>query len=139
MRRRSFVAVIVAFCYARGQGVTKDKAKAAHWYAAAAAQGHPQAQFQLGMCAFKPFTFGSNSNVESSVVMVGLCYKRGSGVIKDEARAVHWFAAAAAQSHAQAQRNLGTSLLEPVCDARTQCGKFGIDCRKLLLQWSGHD
>jgi hypothetical protein len=36
--------------YARGRGVAKDESKAAQWYAAAAAQGHAQAQFNLGMC-----------------------------------------------------------------------------------------
>ncbi len=35
-------------CYDQGQGVTKDLSKAAHWFAAAAAQGVAQAQFNLG-------------------------------------------------------------------------------------------
>jgi TPR repeat protein len=36
-------------CYADGLGVSKDEAKAVEWYSAAAAQGHAQAQFNLGM------------------------------------------------------------------------------------------
>ncbi len=36
--------------YAEGRGVAKDESKAVQWYAAAAAQGHVDAQFNLGMC-----------------------------------------------------------------------------------------
>ncbi len=43
--------MLAGICYEHGQGVTKDEAKAAHWYAAAAAEGVAQAQFNLGMCA----------------------------------------------------------------------------------------
>ena len=54
------------------------------WYAKAAAQGHAQAQFNLG-----------------------IRYECGRGVAQDAALAVEWFAKAAAQGHAQAQFNVG--------------------------------
>jgi TPR repeat protein len=53
--------------------------------------------------------------------MVGICYSQGQGVVKDESKAAHWFAAAAAQGHADAQYNLGlcfalvTRCAEPSC------------------------
>jgi TPR repeat protein len=37
-------------CYAQGRGVVKDDFKAVQWCEAAAARGHAQAQFNLGMC-----------------------------------------------------------------------------------------
>ncbi len=36
--------------YAEGRGVSKDESKAVQWYGAAAAQGHAQAQYNLGLC-----------------------------------------------------------------------------------------
>ncbi len=41
---------MVGVSYAQGQGVAKDESKAAEWFAAAAAQGHADAQNNLGMC-----------------------------------------------------------------------------------------
>jgi TPR repeat protein len=35
-------------CYSQGQGVAQDESKAAQWYAAAAAQGHAKAHYNLG-------------------------------------------------------------------------------------------
>jgi hypothetical protein len=36
--------------YDQGRGVVKDESKAAQWFAAAAAQGHANAQYNLGIC-----------------------------------------------------------------------------------------
>ncbi len=41
---------MVGVCYDQGQGVAKDESKAAQWFAAAAAQGHVNAQYDLGLC-----------------------------------------------------------------------------------------
>jgi TPR repeat protein len=43
----------------------------------------------------------------------GLRYYKGDGVNKDESKAVRWYAAAAAQGHAQSQYHLGTFISEP--------------------------
>ena len=53
-------------------------------YQKAAEQGNAEAQFNLG-----------------------LCYKRGKGVTKDDAKAVYWYSKAANQGYALAQHNLG--------------------------------
>ncbi len=41
---------MVGVCYFQGQGVAKDEAKKAQCFAAAAVQGHADAQYYLGMC-----------------------------------------------------------------------------------------
>jgi TPR repeat protein len=40
---------MVGTCYFHGLGVAMDESKAAQWYAAAAAQGDADAQYNLGM------------------------------------------------------------------------------------------
>jgi len=70
--------------YYLGEGVSKNVAKAAHWYQKAAAQGDAQAQLNLG-----------------------LMYDQGEGVHKNVAKAARWYQKAAAQGNAQAQFNLG--------------------------------
>ncbi len=40
--------IVSGVCYHNGEGLSKDWSKAAHWFAAAAAQGYAQAQFNLG-------------------------------------------------------------------------------------------
>jgi TPR repeat protein len=42
---------MVGVSYAQGQGMAKDESKAAQWYLAAAAQGHADAQYILGIRA----------------------------------------------------------------------------------------
>ncbi len=40
-------------------------------------------------------------------VCAGNCYRQGTGVTKDEKKAVEWYEKAAAQNDASAQSNLG--------------------------------
>ncbi len=51
-RRRRFNprrgVCVTGLSYDQGRGVPKDLSKAAHWYAAAAAQGDDSAQYNLG-------------------------------------------------------------------------------------------
>jgi TPR repeat protein len=63
---------VLGYCYATGQGVERDDAKAVEWFARAAKKGYTPAQ-----------------------VMLGVWLKRGLGVKKDEAKAAEWFAKAA--------------------------------------------
>ena len=63
---------LIGFMYDRGQGVSKDPAKAAEWYSLAAERGHPHAQNNLGVL-----------------------YKNGRGVSKDYVKAYQWFNLAA--------------------------------------------
>jgi tetratricopeptide (TPR) repeat protein len=63
--------------------VAKDSAEAAAWYAKAAAQGHAEAQFNLGKA-----------------------YHFGEGVPQDKGKAAEWLAKAAAQGHENAKEAL---------------------------------
>ncbi|WP_229202591.1 tetratricopeptide repeat protein [Rhizobium rhizogenes] len=66
--------------YALGKGVPQDYAQAIGWFAKAADQGLPKAQFHLGYA-----------------------YLRGDGVTRDRNMAIAWFRKAAAQGYAPAQ------------------------------------
>jgi hypothetical protein len=70
--------------YSDGRGVPQDDRQAAAWFALAAAQGNPKAQFSLG----------------------GM-YEDGAGVPRDVAKAVQLYEAGARQGHPGAQRALG--------------------------------
>ena len=70
-------------CYANGDGVVKDSAKAVEWFRKAAEQGHVGAQWILGRY-----------------------YDRGEGVAKDSVKAVGWYRKAAEQGNEDAQREL---------------------------------
>ena len=69
--------------YETGQGVEQDYRRAAQWYEKAAAQGHAQAQYQLGSL-----------------------YREGLGVEENDEEAEKWWQRAAAQGVAQAHRQL---------------------------------
>ena len=51
-------------------------------------------------------TWGEEGDVEAQLSL-GFRYRRGNGVLADDAEAVQWFQAAAEQGHAEAQFNLG--------------------------------
>ncbi len=69
--------------FEKGQGVAQDYAEAVRLYSLAAAQGHADAQFNLGGMFF-----------------------RGQGVAQDRAEAIRLYRLAAAQGHARAKTNL---------------------------------
>jgi len=73
---------------ANGQGVPRDEAQAAQWYAQAAQQGYAKAQNNLGQM-----------------------YYHGLGVSRDPVQARDWFQKAALRQLAAAQRNLGDTYL----------------------------
>ncbi|MEI6083553.1 MAG: hypothetical protein WCS70_04555 [Verrucomicrobiota bacterium] len=73
----------LAYCYANGQGVTKDDAETVNWSRKAAEQGNARGQNTLGCC-----------------------YLHGEGVLEDHAEAVKWLRKAAEQGLAKAQCNL---------------------------------
>jgi hypothetical protein len=62
------------------------------------------------------------------LMLAGVCYDRGQGTNKDEAKAIHWYSAAAAQGVAQAQHNLGIILRLSQCCARlsAKCVVAGV-------------
>src|SRR3989344_1728833 len=106
--------------------VPKNAAKAIEWYQKAAAQGHAEAQFSLGLMhangkevpknaaqaiewwqkAAAQGHVGAQQNLTVMYFNIGLTYLKGEGVPKDAAKALEWFQKAAAQGHAGAQKNL---------------------------------
>ncbi len=78
---------IVASAWLRGRGVKRDFAKAAQWYAKAAAKGLAVAQYRLGTL-----------------------YERGRGLPHDMAKARHWYEQAARAGNVKAMHNLAVIL-----------------------------
>ena len=76
--------LVVAACYASGNGVSKDPAKSVKWLRKAADQGSARAQ-----------------------CLLALNYANGTGVKPDKAEAVRWLRRAADQGLAEAQFDLG--------------------------------
>ena len=74
----------LAALYEEGFGVSKDVARAVHWYQLAADQGLAEAQFRLGMMT-----------------------ELGRGVTRNDQEAVRWYTRAAEQNYAYAQSRLG--------------------------------
>lgn len=70
------------------KGKNKDYVQAEHWYRKAAEQGHPLAQYNMGVM-----------------------YYNGYGVAKDYTQAVSWYQKAAKQQHSLAQNNLAIMTL----------------------------
>jgi uncharacterized protein len=73
----------LGFCYATGQGVTKDEVEAVTWYRKAAEQNLALAQLNLGVC-----------------------YASGQGVAKDEVEGYNWMLLAGAQGDESARKAL---------------------------------
>ncbi|KAI8607616.1 hypothetical protein BC830DRAFT_1072804, partial [Chytriomyces sp. MP71] len=71
-------------CLAHGWGVEKNDSKAVQLFRAAAEQGFPNAEYNMGVR-----------------------YSTGHGVPHDDHQAFQWFERAAKQGHAKAQSNLG--------------------------------
>ncbi len=78
---------IVATAWLQGRAVKRDFAKAAQWYAKAAAKGLAVAQYRLGTL-----------------------YERGRGLPHDTARARHWYEQAARAGNVKAMHNLAVIL-----------------------------
>ena len=74
----------LGWCYAKGEGIRQDYAKAVRWFRMVAEQGDARAQLNLG-----------------------ICHARGLGIPQDYEEAAIWFLRAAEQGLAEAQNNLG--------------------------------
>ena len=86
----------------------------------AAAQGYPQAQYQVGWMLY--LGFGLPRDLEQATVWfrraaeqgntdgmnaLGTALREGKGLAQDHAEALNWYRAAAGQGHAEAQLNVG--------------------------------
>ena len=106
--------------YSKGEGVTKDDAKAVKWIRKAAEQGYAQAQSKLGECydngngvatdkveAAKWWRKAAEQGYASAQSNLGVYYYNGEGVAKDKDEAIKWWRKAADQGYASAQFSLG--------------------------------
>jgi len=93
-----------------GDGVQKNYAEAARWFARAAAQGHPQAKYRLGKCyslgegvpkndreAAKWFLAAAQDGDEQGQASIGVMFEDGKVVAKNEIEALKWFLLAASR------------------------------------------
>jgi TPR repeat protein len=69
--------------YGKGQGIERDDTKSFEWYKNAAEQGHPNAQYNLGVI-----------------------YAKGRGTDKDPKLSKQWYEKAAEQGNENAERAL---------------------------------
>jgi hypothetical protein len=107
--------------FERGEGsVAQDLAKAVHWYRAAAAQGLPAAQNNLGLMyaqgrgvptdltrAIEIWRAAAQQRYPWSQYNLGLAFYRGQGVAVDRQEAAFWFRQAADGGLAEAQFIMG--------------------------------
>ena len=109
--------------YDRGDGVPIDYKEAAKWYRKAAEQGHPEAQYNLGVMlgtsglgrgieknekeAAKWYRKAADQGVPDAQYNLGWMYDNGAGVPENDKEAVMLYRKAAEQGHAKAQNELG--------------------------------
>ena len=109
----------LGLCYKRGEGVTKDYAKAVFWYHKAAEQGYAKAQCNLGNSYYNGegvtknyakavywYSKAANQGLATAQLNLGNSYYNGEGVTKNYAKAVYWYGKAANQGHAKAKQYL---------------------------------
>ena len=105
-------------CYENGEGVKKDKTKAAEWYRKSAEQGYARAQCNLGYYyqfgkgilasddakAVEWYRKAADQGYACAQYYLGESYKNGWGVEKDKSKALEWYRKAAAQGHEDARK-----------------------------------
>ena len=109
----------LGYCYANGQGVSKDYEKAVEWYRMAANQGNASAQYNLGACysngngvltdskvAFEWYQKSAAQGNASAQYNLGNCYKNGNGVPQDYEKAIEWYKKSASKGNEKAQKAL---------------------------------
>jgi TPR repeat protein len=115
----------VAACYATGNGVARDAAKAAKYLRKAAEQGSARAQCLLGLRyssgdgvkpdkleAVRWLSRAAEQGLAAAQFDLGMCYANGDGVARSAVEAVEWYHKAAAQGLPEAQGELGNCYLE---------------------------
>lgn len=108
--------------YLAGRGVAKNAATAAHWYRAAADQGDPAAQNQLGFLyltgvgvqpddaeAFKWFARAAGSGFEPAKLNLAVMYMHGQGVTRDTSLGLQMLQDLAAKDDPIAEDYLGVA------------------------------
>ncbi|KAF8933945.1 hypothetical protein BGZ47_010580 [Haplosporangium gracile] len=109
--------------YKDGREVHKDDQTAIDWYYKASKQGHPRAQYDVGLLhergygdvpqdQAKAFEWLFKSAVQGYVdaqAKVSQAYINGAGVLKDNIQAMEWSVKAAENGHAGMQYNMGNA------------------------------
>ena len=115
----------LAACYANGNGVARDPAKAVKWLRKAAEQGSARAQCLLGLnyangAGVKPdkveaarwLRRAADQGLAEAQFDLGMCYANGEGVPRNAVEAVAWYRKAADQGLPDAECELGNCYLE---------------------------
>ena len=105
--------------YERGEGVSLEDSRAAHWYGLAAKQGHVEAQTNLGYLyatgrgvpkdrsqASRWFRSAAEKGDDFAQEQLAVLYELGDGVQEDQVEAARWYLAAAEQGKAVSQFSL---------------------------------
>jgi hypothetical protein len=107
---------LLSTMYDAGQGVAPDAGAAALWEGRAAEQGHTYAQANA---SFRCYSAGdlagalgwcrraAEARLAWAQYNLGLMYRKGEGVERDDAEAAYWYRLAAAQGYVDAQVKLG--------------------------------
>jgi localization factor PodJL len=106
--------------YERGQGVTADPAKAAHWYEMSAAQGNRKAMHNLAVSyasgtggkknmneAARWFAKAAALGLSDSQFNLAVLYERGDGVPQSLLDAYKWYSIAAAAGDSESKQRMG--------------------------------
>lgn len=101
-------------------GNMKKFTEAMRWFKKAAAQGHAEAQYSIGMLydyglgvppnhvkAMKWYLLAADQGHAGAQYSIGMLYDVGLGVTSDPAMAMKYYLLAAVQNHASAQNNIG--------------------------------
>jgi localization factor PodJL len=108
--------------YERGQGVTADPAKAAHWYEMAANQGNRKAMHNLAVSyasganggkknmaeAARWFAKAAALGLSDSQFNLAVLYERGDGVPQSLLDAFKWYSIAAASGDSESKSRMST-------------------------------
>ncbi|HVW73495.1 MAG TPA: hypothetical protein VHC39_07635 [Rhizomicrobium sp.] len=101
--------------YERGQGVTADPAKAAHWYEMAANQGNRKAMHNLAVAyasrkdmanAARWFAKAAALGLSDSQFNLAVLYERGDGVPQSLTDAYKWYSIAAAAGDSESKQRM---------------------------------
>lgn len=107
---------IIGYMHERGEGVPRDDAEAAKWYARAAELGHPFAQNNLGVL-----------------------YRHGRGVAKDPVAAYQWFGLAAEGYQAAEFGHRERALENQQAVAAEMSGEQIIEAKKRIQDYRAND
>ena len=103
-------------CYQFGNGVEQNLDTALAWFEKAAAKGHADGQFGIGVVNYTKeryeeavtwFTKAADQGESNAEFVLGDCYRFGNGVEINLDTALEWYEKAAAKGHAGAQVGIG--------------------------------